>query len=547
MHRLEKYVNLNVTGFHKILKKHDRRLPNPCKAFYILRLHDQSWVRGDYSDVLVSMSKAYTSLRGDAEVEAKETERQDFVRSTRKYWVHMEDISRVKYIILQHLPVFMQKTMGEQDSQLVNSVYLDNYSLELYQGRLDKTPGAIALRFRWYGTGTPEIVFVERKTHREAWTGEVSVKERFIIKEDQVPSLLAGTFNIDAEVSRMKQKGKSSEEINEWKELAVEVIQAINSKQLTPTLRTQYMRTAFQIPFDATVRVSLDTNLCMIFERTKEVVSGARWFRDPHNKIPSNEITRFPHAVLEIKLQLEDESKTPTWVEDLIVSGMLMEVHKFSKFIHGCSVLLSDEVRAAPYWIDDVTLRPSIEQSGATPLLKNRVGANEVYNHLLPHDDKGMVKAKRIAAMTAAIHPDILPPDIPAGETCSAQWYTDISCCEGEPYQGKHVVSQREEPKSFFANERTFIKWLEMAVLMSGISIGVLAFSSKKSKSTGFALCMLVMAELFIGYALYTFLWRNEKIKTRYSGRWDDPWGPPILCMCLIAALLVRAVLLATQ
>ena len=32
------------------------------------------------------------------------------------------------------------------------------------------------------------------------------------------------------------------------------MVQAINSKQLIPTMRTQYMRVAFQIPFDATVR-----------------------------------------------------------------------------------------------------------------------------------------------------------------------------------------------------------------------------------------------------------------------------------------------------
>eukprot|EP00983_Pelagomonas_calceolata_P023725 747015-Pelagomonas_calceolata.AAC.6 len=32
--------------------------------------------------------------------------------------------------------------------QLVNSVYLDNSSCELYHGRLDKKPGAIALRIR---------------------------------------------------------------------------------------------------------------------------------------------------------------------------------------------------------------------------------------------------------------------------------------------------------------------------------------------------------------------------------------------------------------
>lgn len=75
-YRLEKFVNLNFTGFHKILKKHDKRLPNPCKSFYTARLHDQSWVRGDYSDVIVSMSRVYSALRGDEEVEAKEDERQ---------------------------------------------------------------------------------------------------------------------------------------------------------------------------------------------------------------------------------------------------------------------------------------------------------------------------------------------------------------------------------------------------------------------------------------------------------------------------------------
>ncbi len=37
---------------------------------------------------------------------------------------------------------------GSSDAQLVNSVYFDNSSLELYHGRLDKRPGAIALRMR---------------------------------------------------------------------------------------------------------------------------------------------------------------------------------------------------------------------------------------------------------------------------------------------------------------------------------------------------------------------------------------------------------------
>lgn len=30
-----------------------------------------------------------------------------------------------------------------------------------------------------------------------------------------------------------------------------------------------------------------------------------RWYRDPTQVVPKNEITRFPHAVLEVKLQLK--------------------------------------------------------------------------------------------------------------------------------------------------------------------------------------------------------------------------------------------------
>ena len=78
-------MNLNFTGFHKILKKHDKCLPNPCKAFYISRLHDQNWVRGDYSDVIVILSRVYSAIRGDEAVKEKESEKQVKERRAHKY------------------------------------------------------------------------------------------------------------------------------------------------------------------------------------------------------------------------------------------------------------------------------------------------------------------------------------------------------------------------------------------------------------------------------------------------------------------------------
>ena len=46
-----------------------------------------------------------------------------------------------------------------------------------------------------------------------------------------------------------------------------------------------------------------------------------------------------------------------------LMGHVLLQVHKFSKFIHGTSVLLPDMVQAVPYWIDDESIRKSIIQS----------------------------------------------------------------------------------------------------------------------------------------------------------------------------------------
>jgi len=135
---LEKYVNINFMGFHKILKKHDKNSPaHACKQFYINRMHNQAWVRGDYSDVVVRLSAIYAALRDDHVAEENNDAAQAFSRSTTKYWVRTEDVSKVKYAVLKHLPVFLQKTStGESDSQFTNSVYFDNDQLGEFQNKL---------------------------------------------------------------------------------------------------------------------------------------------------------------------------------------------------------------------------------------------------------------------------------------------------------------------------------------------------------------------------------------------------------------------------
>lgn len=82
---VERYVNVNVTAVRKLLKKHDKVLPQrPIKAFYTARMHDMRWVRNDYSDVVVRLSRLYASKAPTVPSGTESVNEQSFVRATTK-------------------------------------------------------------------------------------------------------------------------------------------------------------------------------------------------------------------------------------------------------------------------------------------------------------------------------------------------------------------------------------------------------------------------------------------------------------------------------
>jgi uncharacterized membrane protein YidH (DUF202 family) len=382
-----------------------------------------------------------------------------------------------------------------------------------------------------------------------------------------VQQVLTNTYPIAQQRAEMLAKGKSLKEVDEWETLVREITQVCVSKQLVPTVRTQCMRTAFQIPFDATVRISLDTNLCMISERGYDLQNMSVWHRDKSWVLEKNEIHRFPHAVLEIKLEMGGGRMTPPkWVTDLQNSGMLYECHKFSKYVHGCATLLPEDVQAVPYWIDDVSLRQAIIDSAAQRILAEASagtgpGANEVYSHLLPFgttvdnrldtavgrtsNDKaaslGMVgaHAPRLTDLKSSFgvnlnsgdDDDYVDEDVEE-ENQMCGWPFRICSRNNVDYELMAPTSvQKIEPKVFLANERTFLHWLHQAVILATIASGILSFSHSAGETWGewYALALLPIALGYCIYALHVFYWRADRIKTRIPGRWDDTTGPLLL------------------
>jgi len=331
----------------------------------------------------------------------------------------------------------------------------------------------------------------------------------------------------------------------------------------------------------------------MISERGYDTQGGAKWFRDPEKPLMDNEITRFPHAVLEVKLELGGaNAEPPKWVTELQNSGMLYEVHKFSKFIHGCATLLPEYVRSVPYWVDDASIRDSILRSGGGRILVKAdsesgvgPGANEVYNHLLPFGNvkEPKLDAKGRTATTVTMletggtaEKSTEMKNVTPLATTGDQYYdgADVAdeeivfnatvqgCCEDTcagwlfPFcsgYNEDVLAptsiQKIEPKIFFANERTFLHWLHAGVTLYTIAAGILAFSSDTGSVSAhwYAMALLPISLGFCLYALHLFLWRAEKIKTRIPGRWDDSRGPLVLGACLSSVLFINFVMKCSE
>ena len=70
------------------------------------------------------------------------------------------------------------------------------------------------------------------------------------------------------------------------------------------------------------------------------------------------------------------------------------------------------------------------------------------------------------------------------------------------------VTRVKVEPKTFFANERTFIQWLTAGMLLGTLS---LAFLDIREDTPGIG--FIVVAILILLYALVVFQWRSCRIR----------------------------------
>jgi uncharacterized membrane protein YidH (DUF202 family) len=105
----------------------------------------------------------------------------------------------------------------------------------------------------------------------------------------------------------------------------------------------------------------------------------------------------------------------------------------------------------------------------------------------------------------------------------------------------KIAIPNRVEPKILFANERTFLKWIQFAIFLGGIETALHGLGDYEASLCG---CMLtIVAVIFSFYGLYLYCWRNKRILEKdMSMPYDDLNGPTLLIIIFLAAVLLSVI-----
>ncbi|KAM0680032.1 vacuolar transporter chaperone [Glugoides intestinalis] len=467
------FIKGNLHGMKVVLQHHDK-----VTGFLIAR---------DYRRKLREKKQEIKSLKSLLSSLSRTNERTERGILGEKYWIPPESLVSLKLGILKHLSRAKYVDDAKKlDDSCVNTVYLDNADFGLYRAFLRREKEAFLVKLRWVGP-KPVDVFVEVAKGGEE-RHEITVPERCVV------DLLNGK-EIWQEICSRNNVKKDYEELRE----------IISNNRLRPILRTFFRRCTFEDPEGGEMKINVDSNIVMIKEASEEeLVVDSRplqyWVKSdalhdwPFRKMGLGEIIRFPYSIVEIVGVKSKESVS--WVEELLAQSRIEKVNGFSKFLHGCALIYPEATIEHPQWL---------------PQAMRAEGSGEV-----------------------AYRNSYSPLNYIQGESETSYDQSQSLVSEDRT---RIAIPVRVEPKAFFANERTFLSWVQFAIFLGGIGTAMVGLGDVHAYMCG---VMLVgISAIFAFYALYLFHSRAMRIRAKDPGPYEDIVGPLILVSLFILVMIL--------
>lgn len=507
----------------------------------------------------------------------------------------------MKTYILRRLPVLVYNPQtskvveSSQSDPTITSIYFDNPQLALYNRKIERTSDASSLRLRWSGQlDEKPSIFLEEKIIKESGDSEEC---RFPIKEKYIQPFITGKYQMEKSIEKLRDReGTEGNGVASLRNSVHEIQSFIKDSGLQPVVRANYTRTAFQIPGDDKVRISIDTNLAFIREDSLDEDRPCRdpddWHRGdidrlgisfPFSEIRQGEISRFPYAVLEIKVKDGSSRKRNDWIADLTSSHLVKEAPRFSKFVHGVASLFEDYVNTFPFWLSDLetdirkdpqtafddeqerkakqaqdelavgsflgksasSFKPAVGSPAgktATNFGKRRsdTGVGDVAEEPGSADERDHATGSQPGLLSGLLSYS------PFSNTKYARAHRQgaVKLPPGVREPGKLIKDMnpvRVEPKVWLANQRTFIKWQHISVLLTTLSLGLYNAAGEFNNVARVLAVVYTIIALFAGaWGWWMYIIRSRMIEQRSGKDFDNIVGPIVICLGLIIALCMN-------
>ena len=98
------------------------------------------------------------------------------------------------------------------------------------------------------------------------------------------------------------------------------------------------------------------------------------------------------------------------------------------------------------------------------------------------------------------------------------------------------------EPKVWLANERTFLKWQHICILLGGLAVGLYTAAGEDIVAYFMGIAYIVIAAFAGAWGYYMYLTRRNMIRARSGKDFDNMIGPMVVSFALMVALILNFV-----
>jgi uncharacterized membrane protein YidH (DUF202 family) len=320
----------------------------------------------------------------------------------------------------------------------------------------------------------------------------------------------------------------------------------------------------------------------------------------PFSNINQSEVSKFPHAVLEIKLKEDGYRKRPSWIDDLISSHLVHAVPRFSKFVHGVASLFEDYVNNLPFWLADLEtdIRKDPQKAFEEQEQRRAQRADEAMavGSLIgtvpsSYKDKGggSYKAAQSSPVGKSFLSERMAADSSAHLSQSIRQRNNAAADENGEASGSQQANggerggygalssvfpglslskyakakraQREqlpegvveptewiknagelkvEPKVWLANERTFLKWQHICILQGSLALALYSSAGQNVAAEVFGMIYIAIAAFAGAWGYYQLRVRRTMIIERSGKDFDNMIGPLVISSAMMIALIAN-------